>query len=102
MSQKLFLIPLVILLTFSGLVFGEEIERRIALVIGNSEYQTSPLRNPVNDAEDMSIVLESLGFTVTTKLNAPKRVMLDAIRTFGRDLMQGGVGYFTTLGMECR
>lgn len=25
-------------------------ERRVALVIGNSAYKTSPLRNPVNDA----------------------------------------------------
>ena len=61
MSQKLFFMLLVILLIFSGFVFGEENERRIALVIGNSDYQTSPLRNPVNDAEDMSIALVSLG-----------------------------------------
>jgi Caspase domain len=33
-------------------------ERRVALVIGNSQYKTSPLTNPVNDASDMSTVLK--------------------------------------------
>ncbi len=98
MLRKPFLILLAILLILSVLAFGEENERRIALVIGNSEYQTSPLRNPVNDAEDISIALESLGFTVSTKLNATKRGMSDAIHTFGRDLMQGGVGLFYYAG----
>ena len=36
-----------------------------ALVIGNSAYNhTSPLRNPVNDTQSMTISLQSLGFRV--------------------------------------
>jgi len=38
--------------------------RRIALVIGNSNYQISPLKNPVNDADAMSETLSGLGFEV--------------------------------------
>ena len=30
-------------------------ERRVALVIGNGAYRSSPLGNPVNDAADMAI-----------------------------------------------
>ena len=38
---------------------------RHALVIGNSAYNhTSPLRNPANDTQSMTISLQSLGFRV--------------------------------------
>lgn len=41
-------------------------ETRVALVIGNSDYQFfNPLRNAGNDASDLSIALEGLGFDVT-------------------------------------
>ena len=37
--------------------------KRVALVIGNSAYEhTSPLKNPVNDANLMAISLEEAGF----------------------------------------
>ena len=38
--------------------------KRVALVIGNSRYLSSPLPNPVNDARDMGKLLQKLGFTV--------------------------------------
>ena len=47
-------------------------EQRIALVIGNSSYEASPLRNPVNDATDMAVSLKNLGFTVILRTNATK------------------------------
>ncbi|MGD1987140.1 MAG: caspase family protein, partial [Desulfobacterales bacterium] len=37
---------------------------RLALVIGNSAYQTASLKNPLNDAEDMAATLRKLGFKV--------------------------------------
>ena len=42
-------------------------EKRVALVIGNSNYQKSPLKNPVNDATDIAAKLRNLGFQVTLK-----------------------------------
>src|SRR5438105_1943472 len=39
-------------------------ERRLALVIGNAAYPTSPLRNPVNDARAMAKALRAQGFDV--------------------------------------
>jgi len=55
------------LLLASSLMAGGEVaaEKRIALVIGNSAYRDSPLRNPVNDAADMAEVLRDSGFAVT-------------------------------------
>src|SRR4051812_36038754 len=41
-------------------------DQRLALVIGNSNYQSAPrLANPGNDAQSMSQLLNSAGFEVT-------------------------------------
>jgi tetratricopeptide (TPR) repeat protein len=70
-------------------------ERRVALVIGNAAYQhTTPLANPVNDAQDMARVLTDLQFQVILKTNATLDTMADAIFTFGERLKGGGVGLF--------
>ena len=75
---------------------------RLALVIGNSAYQTSPLKNTINDADDMSGSLKSLGFKVILRKNSDQRNMEDAIRLFGKQLKDGGVGlfYFAGHGMQ--
>ena len=43
---------------------------RSALVIGNADYDSRPLRNPVNDARAMSRTLRELGFSVELLVNA--------------------------------
>jgi len=73
-------------------------ERRTALVIGNGNYKSAPLRNPVNDAEDMAKALRKLGFTVIHKQNATQRDMETSIRKFGERLRKGGVGLFYYAG----
>ena len=73
-------------------------ERRIALVIGNSAYKSSPLRNPVNDATDMAAKLRSLGFQVSLGKNWSRKEMRTAIRSFGDELKRGGVGLFYYAG----
>ncbi|MCK9169588.1 MAG: caspase family protein [Treponema sp.] len=57
-------------------------ENRVALVIGNGKYANTPLVNPPNDAADMAVKLESLGFTVIKGINADYQQMLDYIRDF--------------------
>ena len=52
--------------------------RKLALIIGNSSYET-PLKNPVNDAKDVSKKLKSLGFDVETLINASKKQMRKAV-----------------------
>ena len=71
---------------------------RLALVIGNGAYQTAPLKNPINDAEDMAASLKKLGFKVILKKNADQRTMEDIIRYFGRQLRGGDVGLFYFAG----
>ena len=54
---------------------------KIALVIGNGAYTggLSRLANPVNDANDMTAVLESLGFTVDKILDGNQNQMETAV-----------------------
>ena len=73
-------------------------ERRLALVIGNSAYKTAPLKNPVNDAQDMAVALRNLGFEVMHKENVDQRIMEDAIFEFSNSLKKGGVGLFYYAG----
>ena len=44
-------------------------ERRVALVVGNAGYKTSPLLNPVNDSRAMAKALRGLGFEVIERQN---------------------------------
>jgi LysM repeat protein len=85
---------LFILLIFSIISPGTFARERIALVIGNSDYQVDPLPNPVNDANDMAKVLGELGFEVTLKVDADQMTMESAIRAFGQKLHKDAVGLF--------
>ncbi len=75
---------------------------RLALVIGNSDYQDKPLRNPVHDATALAAWLGQHGFTVTMKTDTTRRQLKQAIRDFGKKLRGGGVGlfYFAGHGMQ--
>ena len=44
--------------------------RRVALVIGNAQYKSSPLENSVNDATDIDQALKRFGFQTTFLRNA--------------------------------
>ena len=80
-------------------------ENRLALVIGNATYKSSPLTNPVNDARLMEQSLKEAGFTVIKAENASRRDMQRLIRDFGDKLKQsGGVGlfYFAGHGVQVR
>lgn len=73
-------------------------EARNALIIGNSNYATAPLKNPVNDAKGMADVLREKNFTVNLLLDADLRTMEKAISRFGKMLQKGGVGLFFYAG----
>jgi tetratricopeptide (TPR) repeat protein len=73
-------------------------ELRVALVVGNSEYADSPLRNTVNDAVAMTKALQECGFDVEQRIDAKRRDLDEAIRNFGVKLKAGGVGLFCYAG----
>jgi len=66
-------------------------EKRVALVIGNSAYHNSPLKNPVNDAKDMSARLRQLGFEVIERTNLGTRQIGATLREFRSKLAPGAV-----------
>jgi hypothetical protein len=76
--------------------------KRVALVIGNSEYREAPLRNALNDGRDMADALRVLGFAVISGENLERRAMEDKIITFGEQLREEDVGlfYFAGHGMQ--
>jgi len=80
-------------------------ERRLALVIGNSDYKSAPLRNPVNDARAVADALAGTGFAVTLIEDATSATMWRSIRTFG-DRLRGagsvGLFYYAGHGIQVR
>ncbi|UCD88705.1 MAG: caspase family protein, partial [Desulfobacterales bacterium] len=97
-----FILTVIIVLALFSFSFSERgiqiQEKRFALVIGNGSYKSSPLKNPTNDAHDMALVLKTLGFEVTHLENAEHRTMERAIRKFGKQLRNEGVGLFYFAG----
>src|SRR5262245_11525006 len=73
-------------------------ERRVALVIGNSSYASSPLKNPVNDAHDIGQALRGLGFDVIDRENVGQNDMKRAIREFGTKTKNSDVALFYYAG----
>ncbi|HUQ28772.1 MAG TPA: caspase family protein [Usitatibacter sp.] len=57
---------------------------RVALLIGNNNYGSTPLRNAVNDARDLADALKELGFHVIVRENATRKDMIEGIREFGQ------------------
>jgi hypothetical protein len=73
-------------------------EKRVALVIGNSRYETAPLRNPVNDANLVAATLREIGFEVIARTDVSLREMQLAVREFSRKIQNGSVGLFYYAG----
>jgi hypothetical protein len=77
-------------------------EQRLALIIGNSAYKSSPLKNTINDANDMEKALRNMGFQVMSRINASRRDMIEIISEFGKRLKHNDVGlfYFSGHGIQ--
>lgn len=95
------LVLLFALLVSAGSAAAQE-PPRVALVIGNGQYETVPsLTNPSSDAQLIGSTLQNLGFAVSTVLDADQTRMQRAIRDFGAALREAGpqaVGLFYYAG----
>ena len=80
------------------------IGRRVALVVGNANYKVRPLKNPRNDADDISRSLRSSGFEVIDLRDASLQQMRNGVRQFGDRLINNDVGlvYFSGHGVEVK
>jgi tetratricopeptide (TPR) repeat protein len=73
--------------------------RRVALVIGNSDYHyAGKLANPTNDESDFATMLRQLGFEVVAGSNLDHHGMDNAIREFGRKLEGADLALFFYAG----
>jgi hypothetical protein len=76
---------------------------RVALVIGNANYQNSAfLANPINDSADVAAALERLGFSVTRQTNGTYQDLRLALIGFGQLARDAEVAivYFAGHGIE--
>ena len=87
-------ILLLIFIVIPFFVLSQEKQKRLALIIGNSNYEKGVLKNPVNDARLMASTLDSLNFDVLLKENlSTRREMTDAIREFESKLSEYDVSF---------
>jgi hypothetical protein len=75
---------------------------RVALVIGNAAYREAPLNNTLNDANAMTRILKSLGFEVTTLLDARYDLMDAGVQAFMEKARTSSIAlvYYAGHGIE--
>ncbi|MEI7429380.1 MAG: DUF1425 domain-containing protein [Betaproteobacteria bacterium] len=74
-------------------------ERRVALVIGNNDYQNiSKLDKAVNDANAVAAELRKVGFEVQSFSNIGQKKTNQVINEFVQKISGGGVGFFFFAG----
>lgn len=74
-------------------------DKRVALVVGNSQYSNaSELRNPVNDANDVAATLKNLGFDVVLATNLSQQQFGRTIEQFARKLDDADAAMFFYAG----
>jgi uncharacterized caspase-like protein len=77
--------------------------RRVALVVGISNYKFAPrLENPTNDALDVSNAFYRLGFQVQSLIDPDRSTLEDAIRKLGKDAegAEAGIFYYSGHALE--
>lgn len=97
MKRCLVILSCLACLAGSALALTEE--RRVALVIGNNDYQNvTKLEKAVNDANSVAAELRKVGFDVRLLNNAGQKKMNQAINEFVQKVSGGGVGVFFFAG----
>ena len=95
---------LILSIIAASLAFGLMIapafgERRVALVVGNSQYDhASALSNPSNDADDVAAKLRALSFDVVRGTDLNEQNFRAKIREFAKKLRDADVALFFYAG----
>lgn len=98
MDIKLILLMAILILSLTSFSSGSEYKKRIALVIGNSNYNNAPLKNPKNDANDIADILTKCNFLVIKLIDSDRSEIRSSIRNFGEKLKSSSVGLFYYAG----
>ena len=94
-----------VLVSLPATAAAETEAKRIALIVGNAAYKTSPLKNAVNDARALARALSKFGFEVQLEENVSQQNFMTALRTFGNRLRETqGIGlfYYAGHGMQIK
>jgi len=98
LTKSIVVLSLALLWPFAALAQITD-ERRVALIIGNSDYElVSPLDNPGNDAADITVALEGLGFEVFLGLDVGHQQMADISEQFSTAIKNADVSLFYYAG----
>ena len=83
-------------------VAAQGIRSRLALVIGNADDESRPLRNPEHDADDVAEFLRTANFEVREIKNAHLAALKDAVKKFAEDVNRYEVAlvYYSGHGIE--
>ena len=69
--------------------------KKVALIIGNADYNVGRLNNPVNDARSLTKSLRDLGFTVLYKPNLASREAMElAVEEFSAQISSADIALF--------
>jgi uncharacterized caspase-like protein len=99
MTRRFSQVALLFVVVFLGAIPSLAQGKRVALVIGNSEYKHTPrLENPKNDAVDMAATLKKLDFAVIEGRDLDKAAMDHTIRDFAEALTGAHTGLFFYAG----
>ncbi len=79
--------------------------QKIALLIGNSDYSFSPLKNPLHDVDGIAQTLKAIGFEssdIKVLKNASKTQMENALANFSQKAQSADIAliYFSGHGMQ--
>ncbi len=76
-----------------------QVQKRIALVIGNQAYSEGPLKNPANDVAAIARLLRELRFNdVTEKRDLTMRQMREEVNRFAARINRGDLALFYYAG----
>ena len=76
-------------------------DKRVALVIGNSSYQSALIRNPVNDSKAIASALKKVGYSVIRTEKIALRTLDKAVRCFSEQARNSDMAlfYYADLGL---
>jgi hypothetical protein len=92
-----------VLCMLTTFAFAATAEKRVALVIGNSNYTHAPkLPNPVNDATAVAILLRNVGFDVVVRQDLNINDMRRVVRDFSEVTRDAGIAivFYAGHGLE--
>ena len=73
-------------------------QKRIALIIGNGDYDSMRLPNPINDSKELMKKLKAIGFKTTALTNLNKVGIEDNIESFAEEAKDYDVALFYYAG----